>query len=107
MQSSGSDFNALGVQASNVVSLTGPNTTYKGKGQLFAVSSVSANAVLLRNLGLAAGVGQPAGPIAGLTGVTFTVPTFGPQIDQACLDLNRVYGIDRNTQRSLNLLQVV
>ena len=100
LQSSGSDFNGLGVQASNIVALVGPKANYQGKGQLFAVSSVSTNAVLLRNVGLAAGVGQPAGPIAGLTGVSFLVPTFAPQIDQACLDLNRVYGLDPNVALS-------
>jgi hypothetical protein len=39
-------------------------------------------------------MGQPAGPTAGLTQVEFLATTFGPQIERACYDLNRRFGID-------------
>jgi hypothetical protein len=61
---------------------------------LFAVNAVSGTSATLRRIGHAAGVGQPPAPAAGLTGITFSVLTFGPQIDVASYDANHFFGID-------------
>ena len=47
-----------------------------------------------RRKGQAAGIGQPASPPVGVSGVEFTALTLGPQIVRASYDLNRRYGID-------------
>jgi len=89
------DFEASGVAAGMVVSLTKPTSAYKGSGDLLAVDSVSGSSVVLRRIGQAAsGTGAPPCPTGGLTGVEFAVPTMGPQIDDASFDLNRRFNID-------------
>ena len=42
------------------------------------------------------GVGQPPAPAAGLTGVSFTVNTFDPQIEEASYELKQRFCIDEN-----------
>ena len=58
------------------------------------VVSVAPGAVTLRRKGQTAGAGQPPGPSTGLAGVEFAIATLGPQIERACYDLNRRYGVD-------------
>ncbi len=64
--------------------------------QLFAIDSVSGSAVTLRRLHKDLNVGQPPAPSAGLTGVTFTISTLDPQIEEASFDIKRRFGIDEN-----------
>ncbi len=94
LASASNDFETQGVAVGNVIRLTGPSSTYKGSGMKFAVSAVSGGTVTLRNLGQADSVGLPPGPAAGLTSVSFTIATFGPQIEDACYQLNSRFGID-------------
>jgi hypothetical protein len=69
-------------------------TLFRPPGEALAIASVSPGAVTLRRKGQPAGVGQPPGPDAVVTGVAFLVTTLGPQIERASYDLNRRYGID-------------
>lgn len=99
LASASADFLAQGVAAGNVVRLSqaqGAGSAFAPGGELFAVASVATGQVTLRRLGQAAGVGQPPAPAAGLTGVVFSVPTFGPQVDVASYDANQFFGIDAN-----------
>lgn len=84
------DFAAYGVAKGNIVEIV-PDL---GSPQHFAVDSVSVSGVVLRRIGAkASGIGQP--PVTATTsGLTFKVPTFGPQIEDVSYDLNRRYGIN-------------
>ncbi len=88
------DFLAAGVVYGHVIALTGPQAIYKGNGELFGVAAVAANSVRLRRIGLQDRVGQPPGPIGGLTGITFSCLTLYPQIEQASYQINQAFGID-------------
>jgi hypothetical protein len=90
------DFLAQGVAANQVVCLSGPKANYPGGGDFLAIDSVAANAVTLRRPYKDLSVGQPPGPAAGLTSVTFNVTTFDPQIAAATFDIKRRFGIDEN-----------
>jgi len=92
------DFAGLGVQAGNVVLLTKPTSAFPGGGQLFAVDSVDVGLVVLRRIGQPSGVGQPPAP-AGVTAVSFRVPTMGAQIEEASFMLNCKWSIDPILQR--------
>lgn len=96
LTSAGTDFQAQGLKPGNVVALTAPKPNFQGSGLLFGVASVSGHTLGLKQLGLDAGVGAPPGVPAGLTGVAFSVPTFQPQINSVCLDVNQQFGIDPN-----------
>ena len=74
----------------------GPKQYFPGSGQLFAIDSVSGSAVTLRRLHKDLNVGQPPAPAAGLSGVTFTINTLDPQIEEASFDIKRRFGIDEN-----------
>lgn len=87
------DFEAAGIVPGHVVWLKLGNT-FGSNGEIYAVNAVSAGTVTLRRLGQTASVGQPPAPAAGLTGVSFSVLTFGPQIDVASYDANHFFGID-------------
>ena len=52
--------------------------------------------ITLRRLHKDLNVGQPPAPAAGLTGVTFTINTLDPQIEEASFDIKRRFGIDEN-----------
>ena len=41
-------------------------------------------------------VGNPPGPAAGLTGITFAINTLDPQTEEASFDIKRRFGIDEN-----------
>lgn len=98
------DFQALGVQAGNVILLQAPKATFSGVGQLLAVESVSAGSATLRRIGEPAGVGQPPAA-AGATAVVFKAPTMGAQIEEASFNLNVKWGLDaRLAQRAPSLV---
>lgn len=86
------DFETAGVIPGHVMLLKAG--TFLSGGELFAINAVAGGEVTLRRLGHTASVGQPPAPAAGLTGVTFSVLTFGPQIDVASYDANHFFGID-------------
>lgn len=87
------NFEANGVASGCVVAISGGTPRYRGSGELLAIDSATAGVLVLRRLGLALAVGQPPG-VGGVTGVTFEVGTFAPQIEEQSFDLNRRYGID-------------
>ena len=92
------NFVNAGVAPGNIVVLTAPKSQYQTSGGwLLAVASVSNMSVTLRRPGLLAGVGLPPAPAAGLAGVVFSVPYYGPQIDNASYDANKFFGIDINS----------
>jgi hypothetical protein len=90
------NFTTNGVKPNQVVTLTTPKPNFPGGGILMAIDSVSANTITLRRLHKDLNVGQPPAPAAGLTGVTFTINTLDPQIEEASWDIKRRFGIDEN-----------
>lgn len=88
------DFLANGLKPGHVVQLTQPAAAFKAPGECYAVEAVASGSVSLRRKGQTAGVGQPPGPVGGLSLVEFAVTTLGPQIARASYELNRRYGID-------------
>jgi hypothetical protein len=93
LQSASVDFEGQGLTAGSVVQLLGPSAYFKPPGEALVVESVSGNTVELRRKGQGAGVGQPPGPVEGLTGVEFVVTTLGPQIARAAGDVERRLGL--------------
>jgi hypothetical protein len=91
-------FAANGVNPNQVVWLTAPKTQYPGGGHFLAIDSVSGNSITLRRPYQDLNIGQPPSPAAGLTGVTFAINTFDPQISEASYDLKQRYAIDDNPQ---------
>ena len=89
-------FQNNNVYPNQVLWLTGPKSVYPGGGQLLAVDSVSGSSLTLRRLHQNLNIGQPAGPAAGLTGITFAINTLFPQIEEASFAIKRQYGIDEN-----------
>lgn len=88
------NFQAQGVAAQDVVSLSGPPGAFPGSGSyLYAVDSASGTSCTLRLLGGAPGYGQPPGA-AGLSLVKFSVPSLFAQIDQACYRIKSRFAID-------------
>jgi hypothetical protein len=94
LNSTATNFATNGVAPNQVVWLTAPKANYPGGGALLAIDSVSGASITLRRLYKDLDVGQPPAPLAGLTGVAFTIPSLGPQIDEASFDIKRRYGID-------------
>lgn len=90
------DFAAQGVAPGQVVQLIGPMGLFRPPGELLAIESVNSGGVTLRCKGQVVGVGQPPAPSAGLSGVEFLITTLGPQIERACYELDRRYGIDNH-----------
>ena len=90
------DFAANGVSPNQVVWLTAPKSQFPGGGHFLAIDQVSDNAITLRRPYMNPGVGQPPAPAAGLTGVSFTVNTFDPQIEEASYELKQRFCIDEN-----------
>lgn len=87
------NFQANGVAAQNVVVLSSPASAFPGGGHLFAVDSVSGNSVTLRRVGFPLNIGQPPGA-SGLSTVKFSVPSLGPQIDEATYRLKDRFALD-------------
>jgi hypothetical protein len=96
LNSASVDFNAQQLAVGNVVTLTGPTGTFSGSGVKFAVAAVNPNQVTLRRIGKPPAWGQPASPIGGITGVSFVVRTFSPQIEYASYQIKKQFGIDEN-----------
>jgi hypothetical protein len=90
------NFQNNNVAPNQVVQLSAPKPNFPGGGQLFAIDSVAGTAITLRRLHKDLNVGQPPGPAAGLTGVTFTINTLDPQTEEASFDIKRRFGIDEN-----------
>lgn len=88
------NFEAQGVGAQNVLVLTAPKPNFPGGATLMAVDSVTGNAVTLRRIGQPSNVGQPPGAAAGTSAVSFSVPTLGPQLDNATWQIKSRFGID-------------
>ena len=88
------NFQAFGLAPGQVVRLTKPTTSFGAGGEHFAILSVSTGAITLRRKGQLPGLGQPPSSSGGLLNVEFAVRTLRPQIELACYDLDRRFGID-------------
>lgn len=95
LSSASVDFEAAGVGPGCVVELSGPRAVFRGSGLLFAAEAAAGGSLTLRPIGRAAG-SSPI-PAEGLAGVTFAVPSLGPQVEEASWDLNRRFAIDART----------
>lgn len=87
------DFEASGVASGHVVVLTLRNV-FAASGECFAVDSVAGDTITLRRVGKTTGVGQSPGSSVDLSGITFSIQTLDPQIEQESFNLNREYTID-------------
>lgn len=87
------DFQGQGVMPGQLVQLEKLGSSLRPGGEGFVVVGVSPGSATLRRKGQPIGVGQPPAPPTGLTGVEFSIVTFGPQIVLATDDLNRRFGI--------------
>ena len=96
LNSTATNFAANNVMPNQVVVLSQPKSQFPGGGILLAVDSVNGNSVTLRRLYKDLNVGQSPAPAVGLSGVTFAINTFDPQIEEASFDLKRRFGIDEN-----------
>jgi hypothetical protein len=96
LHSTAVNFGSNGVQPNQVVCLTGPKSQFPGGGDLLAIDSVSGTSLTLRRPHKDLNIGQPPGPAAGLTGVSFSITTFDPQTEEASFDIKRRFGIDEN-----------
>lgn len=88
------DFAAYGVTPNSVVQLTTPKANFGTAGHWLAVNDVTGGSMTLRRPYKGLGIGQPPAPAAGLTAVTFSVLTFGPQIAEATYELYQRFGLD-------------
>lgn len=104
LTSASNDFQAQGVVVGNTIKLlsavdssgSAPKkvSPFGGSsGVLMAVGAIAGHSITLRRLGLGDGVGVPPG-VTDLAGVTFSIETLAPQINQASDELNRRFGID-------------
>jgi hypothetical protein len=93
LNSASASFVTGGLASGHVVWLQKPVATFKGQGDLFAVSSVAATALTLRRVGLATGVGQY--PVTATTSsIEYQVLTLDPQIEESSFEMNRRFNID-------------
>ncbi len=86
-------FSTYGVADGHVIQLVKAGV-FSPPLEMFVVTSATTGNVVLRRKGMTDSTGQPPGPAAGTTGVTFTVATLYPQIEDASYDLYRRFGID-------------
>lgn len=103
LSSASTNFETRAVAAGHVLQLITPYDSFETPDFLI-VSSVSGTTVTLRRPGLAAGVGQPPGPIAGLTNVEFRVATLQPQVETATYELNQLFVLDGSSGRTFENL---
>jgi hypothetical protein len=96
LNSTATSFQCNNLQPNQVVQLSAPKANFPGSGQLLAIDSVAGTSITLRRLHQDLNVGQPPAPAAGLAGVTFTINTLFPQIEEASFDIKRRFGIDEN-----------
>jgi hypothetical protein len=90
----GTNFQSNCVHPNQVVWLSSPKSQYPGFGQLLAIDSVSGSSLTLRRLHKNLNVGNPPGPSAGLTNITFAINTLDPQTEEASFDIKRRFAID-------------
>lgn len=95
------NFSDRGVAQGHVVDLWGNSGTHaadrfgtESRTYWMAVESANGAILTLRRVGLAAGVGEPAGTTAAITAVKFSIPTLTPQIERASRQLNHRFEID-------------
>jgi hypothetical protein len=93
LASASNNFVTQGVAPGMVVQLTGPSPTFK-LPQYLAVQAVASGTLTLRRCGMATGVGLPPVPSAGLTGVSFTLTTLKPQIENSAYWANEEFAVD-------------
>lgn len=93
LSSASNNFASQGVTAGMVVELRGPETLFRTP-QYLAVETVTTSSITLRRPGSPTGEGLGPGPAAGVTGVTFTIHTLKPQIENAAFTLNERYAVD-------------
>ena len=91
-------FRSRAIAPNQVVCLSGPKAQYPGGGDLLAIDSVSADGtnLTLRRPYKDLNIGCRRRRPRGLTGVTFKITTFDPQIAAATFDIKRRFGIDEN-----------
>jgi hypothetical protein len=87
------DFQARGAAPCQLIQITKPGTGPLPVCEGYVVSAVAPGAATLRRKGQPSGVGEPPSPATGLTGIGFSIATFGPQIALATADINRRFGI--------------
>jgi hypothetical protein len=95
------NFASNNVAANQVVWLTAPKSSFPGGGHLLAIDSVSVSSITLRRPHQDLNVGQPPGA-GGVSSVAFTIPTLGPQIEEATYDIKRRFAIDDMTGTNVN-----
>lgn len=88
------DFISRGIKPGHVVQIVGPSAAVGPAGDILGISAVAEHALTLRRTGLPAGLGHPPGSPGGLSGLDFFIPTLGPQIVKASLEIARRCGID-------------
>jgi hypothetical protein len=96
LASASSDFASQGVAAGHVCILSQPgvrSSRFGSDGEPFIVSS-TAMGLTLRRPGFADGLGDPPGASGGMTGVSFKVVSFKPQIEDASYRINIKFNID-------------
>lgn len=93
LHSASVSFSEQGVNPGQVVQLSAPASVFRAPGELMIVESVAADRMIVRRRGLAAGVGQPPGPIGGATEIEFTIVTLRPQLERASEGLARRFGL--------------
>lgn len=95
LSSASQAFESLGIGVGNVVWLSGPLATYRPPGEMLSVAAVAPEGITLARVGMQIGVlGVPPGPAGGLSGVTFSAPTFYPQREAAAFEIGRVFNLD-------------
>jgi hypothetical protein len=90
LNSPSNNFQAQGVRAQNIIWLQGPSKNYPGSGIFMAVDSAAGTSIVLRRPMQPLNMGMPPSPAAGLTGVTFSIQTLYPQIEEASYQLKHV-----------------
>ena len=93
LSSASTNFATQYVAVGHVLQIRGPQGVYPATDML-AVTSVSGTGIALRRPGMPSGMGNPPGPAAGVTGVTFLVGSLYPQIERASYDLRKTFDLD-------------
>jgi hypothetical protein len=91
------NFQNNSVSPNQVLWITGPKSAFPGTvGQLLAIDTVNGSSLTLRRPYKDLNIGQPPGPAAGLSGISFLINTLDPQTANASFDIKRRFGIDEN-----------
>lgn len=96
------DFEGAGVIAGDVceIKYAANKAIYGPEGEILAVEAADGGSLTLRRRGRLAGIGQPPGPAAGLSGVAFWIPDLHGQIEEASFSINEEYGVDEDVPGS-------